>query len=141
MYSKRKARDRAGQIKMHDDRLSDVRETVPFSDGACIGVADGQNGHLLARVVGAAPSRIAAVVRRDHHKILILKPLEELGQPAVELLKRKCITGGVAPMTIDRVEINEVGEQQSTVLQIIGAFERTIEQRIIPRSLQDLAGA
>ena len=86
---------------MRDDRLSDIRETVPFSDAACMGLADRQNRHLLARVVGAAPSRIATVVRRDHHKIIILKPLEELGQPAVELLKRKSVARGIAPMAVD----------------------------------------
>src|SRR3954452_21419929 len=127
MYSKRTARDRAGQTKMRDDRLSDVRETVPFSDAACIGVADGQNRDLLARVVGAAPSRIATVVRCDHHQIIILKPLVKLGEPAVELLKRKSVARGIAPMAVEGIEINEVGEQQSTILQIIGAFERAIE--------------
>src|SRR3954452_9733848 len=141
MYSKRAACNRAGQTKMRDDRLSDVRETVPFSDAARIGVVDGQNRHLLARVVGAAPSRIATVVCRDHHKIIILKPLEQLAQPAVELLKRKSVAGGIAPMAVDGLEINEVGEQQSTVLQIIDTFERAIEQRVVSRSLQDFARA
>src|SRR4051812_11239668 len=120
MYSERTARDRAGQIKMPRDRLSDVRESAAFSDAACIAVADGENRYLLTRMVSAAPSRIAAMVRRDHHKIIVLKPFEELGQPAVELFKRQCVAGGVAPVAVDGIEINEVGEQDSAVLQIIG---------------------
>ena len=70
---------------------------------------------MLARVIGAAPGRIAAVVRRNHEEVVIVEPLTKFGQPAVELLKRERVPSGVAPVAVNRVEVDKIGEQQTTI--------------------------
>src|SRR3954451_6849241 len=92
-------------------------------------------------MIGATPGRVAAVIGGDDQQIVRFQTLAKLRQAAIEFLQRKRITGGIAAMTIDRIEIDEVGKQQPAVLQTVDAFKGAVEQRVVAGCLQDFAGS
>src|SRR5947209_768336 len=105
---------------MHRNRFANIRKAIAPPDAAAPAIAQSEDGNLLARVIGTAPGRIAAVVRRNHEEVVIVEPLTKFGQPAVELLKRERVPSGVAPVAVNRVEVDKIGEQQTTILQAAG---------------------
>ena len=43
-----------------------------------------QDRHLFARVIGARPGRIIAVIGGEHQEVVVAQPGDQLGQPRVE---------------------------------------------------------
>src|SRR4051812_32837206 len=72
------------------------------------------------------------MIRCNDHDIVGLEPAQQLGKAGIECLEGRGVAGDVAPMAIDRVEVDEVGEQQTSVWQVIPAFQHAIEQCVIP---------
>ena len=71
------------------------------------------------------------MIRCNDHQVVGLEPAQQLGKVGIECLEGRGVAGDVAPVAIDRVEVDEVGEQQTSVRQVIPAFQQAIEQRII----------
>src|ERR1043165_7101981 len=97
-------------------RCSDSREGVALADRSTRTRIPRQYRDLLARVIGSLPGRIATMVGGDHEQVVRLHAVQKAGNPAVELLERERVTGGVAPMSVERVEIDEIGEQHSAIV-------------------------
>src|SRR5437762_11041662 len=96
---------------MSGDALSNIGEIVaaPEKSGSdrrskC------KDRNVLARMVGTLPRRIATVIGGQHGKIRAPQPNLNLGQPAVEFLEGGGIACDIAPVPIERIEIDEVGE-------------------------------
>ena len=96
---------------MVSDGGRNVRECRPTSYAPGCSRAKGHNGDLFAGVVGAAPSGIAAVIRRYDGEIIRLQRLFERRNALVKLFERARLAGGVAAMPVERVEIDEIGKQ------------------------------
>src|SRR5260370_8137789 len=73
---------------------------------------EGEHRNVLARMVGAVPGRIAAVIGGDDREIARAQRLAERRQPGIEALERPSIASRVAAMAVERVEIVEIGEDQ-----------------------------
>src|SRR4051794_39135738 len=78
--------DRTRQCKMHRDGLSDIGKGRSPPDRAALAIAKGKHRHALARVIGAAPGRIATVVGGHDQEVIGAEAVEQLRQPAIELL-------------------------------------------------------
>jgi hypothetical protein len=74
-----------------------------------------QHRHDLAGVVSAGPGRVAAVVGRDQREVAGAQPRAEFRKSRVEGLQRRRIARYVAPMAKQRVEVDEVGEDEAVV--------------------------
>ncbi len=77
---------------------------------------DDEERHLLAGVVRSAKRRVVPVIGRDNHKILLVDLIDEVAEPIIELRQRIRVTGGIAAMTEQHVEIDEVHEDQTVAL-------------------------
>src|SRR5947209_6836496 len=62
---------------------------------------------LLARVVGAAPGRITAMVGGDDDNVVSLESCADVGNAPVEFFERGSIAGGIAAVSVNGVEIDE----------------------------------
>src|SRR5260221_2521126 len=76
---------------------------------------EGEHRNVLARMVGAVPGRIAAVIGGDDREIARAQRLAESQQPGLEALERPSIAIRVPAMAVERVEIVESGEDQRTL--------------------------
>src|SRR2546423_4627914 len=102
---------------MRRHSFPDVREGRTPADARHLALAQRQNRHLLTSVIGSAPGWIAPVIGSNDEQIVHFQTLAKLGQAAIELLQRKRVTGGVAAMAVDRIEVDEVCEQEPAVSQ------------------------
>jgi hypothetical protein len=66
-----------------------------------------QDGHLLSGVIGSVPGRAAAMIGRQ---IVALQSREQFRHPSIERFQSCCVAGEVAPVAVDRVEIDKIGE-------------------------------
>ena len=83
----RLSRDASPEPGAH--RRADVAELAVLVDPPC-GVLPGgvrQEQRVLARVVGRRRRRVAAVVRREDQEVTVPQRVEDVGQPAVEVLE------------------------------------------------------
>src|SRR4051812_33832302 len=95
------------QLEMRGDRCPHVSERVTSANRLCANVRrPGQHWDLFARVVCSWPCRITSVVSSDDNEIVRLHPAKQLGQATIEILQSTGVAGGVATVTIDRVEID-----------------------------------
>src|SRR3954451_13888559 len=118
--------------EMTGNRRADVGEARPLSDGRGVSRPTDEHRNLFAGVVASPPSRITTMIRGNDHQIVGLQSAQQLGKPGIECLEGRGVAGHVAPMTIDRVEVDEVGEQQTSVWKLIPALQHAIEQCVIP---------
>ena len=72
-----------------------------------------QQRHVLARMVGARRRRIVAVIGGDHEQIVVAQLRQQARQPRVEPLEVRGIAGDVVAMAVDRIEVDQVGEDQA----------------------------
>ena len=123
------------------DALADIGEGRANANRCAAAMArgEGQDRHLLAGVVGAAPGRVVAVVGGQDQQIVRAQRGDELGQPGVEGLERRGVAGDVAAVAVDRVEIDEVGEDEVAVAGHVDGVEGAVEQRHVAAAL-DLVG-
>ena len=70
---------------------------------------------MLARVVGRGRGRVTAVVRREDQEIAVAQDVEQIGQPAVEVLQAAVEVERVVAMAPEHVRLDEVHEDQSLV--------------------------
>ena len=99
-----------GQTKMARHRRGDIGIGRSRPDRAGRRSAIRKHRRLLARVVGAAKRRIAAVIRGDDHEVICAQDGIKLGQAAIERFERGGVAGDVAAMAVERIEVNKVGE-------------------------------
>jgi len=98
-----------------------------------------QDRHLLARMIGAFPGRIAPVVRRDDEKIARPHQVEQFGQSCIKGFKRGRIARNIAPMAKFGVEIDEIGEEQAAVGKRRKSLQRTVEHSHVAGTFQHTA--
>src|SRR5947208_12635844 len=80
------------QAEMSRERRRDIGEGAALPNRArADGGSERQYRDLLARVVGAAPGRIAAMVGGDDHNIVLMQPCADLGNALVEFFERGSI--------------------------------------------------
>jgi len=63
-------------------------------------------------MIGAVMIRVVAVIGGDDQQIVTADARQNVGQPPVEFHQRPRVTFGIAPMAVQRVEIDEIGEQE-----------------------------
>lgn len=126
---------------MDREARANVRERFAPADGAARDTwPKDEDGHMLAGVVGAAPGWIIAMIGGDDGGIARPRRGEEFGESGVECLKAMGIASNVAAVAEIRVEIEEIGENQTAVRKLRQGIERRIEMRPIVRALDLLAG-
>ena len=124
------------------DGLSDVGERVARADRAGRNArAEGDDRHMLARVIAAGPGRIAAVVGREDDEIAWLQLGLQFGQAPVERFERRGIARHVAAMAVEHVEIDEVREQDAAVGRAVELLQRFFEQRFVSVGAEALRDA
>ena len=69
--------------------------------------------NLLAGVVGPAKRRVVPVVGGDDDEVVRLHDFEKIAEPAIEFRQRLRVTGHVAPMAEEHVEIDQIREEQA----------------------------
>ena len=74
---------------------------------------------MLAGVVGAAPGGVVAVVGGDDDEVAVAQGGLDLRDAPVEGLERGRIAGNVAAVAEFAVEIDEIGEDEAAVGQIL----------------------
>ena len=78
-------------------------------------LAKGEQRDALPRMIGRGSRRIVAVVGGDEEQIVLAKRRSDRRKCVVELPECSLETGHVVPMTVQRVEIYQVGEEQPTL--------------------------
>ena len=117
--------------------FSYIRKAGPNANGARTeGWGKQQNRHLFARVVGAAPGRVVAMVGGQHQEIVLLDCRDKLRQTAIESHQRLGITRNIAPVAIFLVEIDEIGDDQRPVMRHCERLERAVEQGHVAGGLE-----
>ena len=100
-----------------------------------------QQRHVLARVIGARRRRIVAVIGGDDQQVVRAQRRQQIGQPGVEALEVARVAGDVVAMTVQRVEVHEVGEDQAASTVAIAASTASMPssslavetRRVMPR--------
>ena len=82
---------------------------------AFLPVRVGEQQRVLARVVGRRRRRVAAVVGGDDQQVAGPKRLEQVGQPAVEVLQAAVEVDRVVPVAPEHVRLDEVDEDEPLV--------------------------
>ncbi|MNL58699.1 hypothetical protein D3C87_1823590 [compost metagenome] len=114
-----------GNAEMCGDRFADIGIGGPDPDRAGADTrTKGHDRHALAGMVRAAPGRIAAMVGGQYHQIARLQPAVKIRQGQVKGFKRCGITRHVTPMTVDHVEIDEIGEDEIAVRRLVHRGKR-----------------
>jgi hypothetical protein len=75
-------------------------------------------GHPLARVVGAGPCGIVAVIGGEQHQVVGAQRGEDRADFGVEPFEVARIARHVAAVAVEAVELDEIGEGQAAVLGI-----------------------
>ena len=88
-----------------------------------------QHRHAFARVIGAAPGRIAAVIGGDDQEIAVAQLCQELRQAPVERLERARIAFDIAAMAMLHVEIDEIDDDQSAIGERVERGEQAYRTR------------
>src|SRR5947209_14097631 len=97
------------QPEMPGQRLADIGEAVAPAERARHDAGpEGEHRDMLARVIGAAPARIAAVIGSDDGEIALPQPGAEARQRRIERGERGGIALDIAAMAVERVEIVEI---------------------------------
>ena len=106
----------ARQTEMGGDRFADIGKSLAPPDRTGVDPRpESEDRHVFAGVIRSLPGRVAAMVRGDDDEIAGLQPLLQLRQAPVERLERRRIANDIAAVTVERVEIDEVGEDQVAV--------------------------
>src|SRR4051794_25984711 len=92
-------------------------------------------------MIGAAPGRIAAMVGSDDEQIVRFQTRQQIGQSAVERFQGGGIPHDIPTMSVAGIEIDEVREQKTAVLQRIETFQGPVEQSFVAVALQDSPGS
>src|SRR2546425_13317970 len=104
---------------MGRDRLADVRKGAAADGAGADLLTEGDDGHLLPRVVGAPPGRIATVVCRDDGEVAGPQFCLEFGKAPIERLERRRVPGYVATVAEQHVEVDEIDHRQFAVAERI----------------------
>ena len=108
-----------GQAEMVGDAGADVGEGFPPSDRLRQDAgSEGEDGNEFASVVRPLERRVAAVVCGGNGEVAGPQHGLELRQTGVEGLERRGIAGNIAPMAMEHVEIDEVGEDEVAVARL-----------------------
>ena len=95
-------------------QLVRTRREIPWAPLVLV-ASNGATAFLAT--VGALAAEVAA---RGLRNVMLqpFQPAERLGQPAVESLQRRRIAGDVAPVTVQGVEVDEIGEDEIAVARL-----------------------
>jgi hypothetical protein len=116
---------------MSCDSCPNIRKANSSTDAIRAFCIRHENRDLFACVISAAPGGIAAVIRGNDQEIIASQPFEQLRQSCVERFESCGISGNVPAMTVDRIEIDEVGKQQSALRQAVQSIKGGIEEGVI----------
>ena len=110
------------------DGRADVGELAVLVDAARrVAALDvGEQQRVLARVVGRRRRRVAAVVRGEDEQVVRPQRVEQVGQPAVEVLEAAVEVHRVVAVAPERVGLDEVREDQPVVdrpQQLLGLLD------------------
>src|SRR5689334_18992252 len=119
------------QREVPRDGGTDVGKAAALADRLALPAADQEDWHLFAGVISSLPGRITAMISCDHQQVVRLQSRQEFGQAAVEGFQCGGISGHVTTMTIDAIEVDEIGKQQSAVAKFIPASNRAVEQGVV----------
>src|SRR5581483_3539653 len=110
---------------------ADIGKACSLADRRTMSSAGDKDRNLLARVISAAPGGITAMVGGDDHEIVGGELVQQVRKARIEGFEGGSISGDVAAVSIDGVEVDKIGEQQPAIAQLRKALQRAIEQRII----------
>ena len=120
--------------------LADIGEAVaPAERTRRDAGSEGEHRDVLARMVGAVPARIAAVIGADDGDVARPQRGAERGQPGIKGGERGGVARDVAAMAVERVEIVEIREDQGARRRRACGGEHGIEGRRVVRR-RDRAG-
>ena len=106
----------------------------PRSTPARTPAPDNQHGHVLARMIGARRRRIVAVIGGDDEQIRRPQVRQQRGEPRVEALEIARVAGDVVAMPVERVEVDEVREDQPGRVRFDRALDR-VDALVIVRGV------
>jgi hypothetical protein len=113
---------------MGRDGRRNIGEGASVTDGpARLTAIMNQDRDLLAGVIASQPSRIAAVIGGDHRQIVDAERAKKFRHPAIERFQGGCVTGDISSMAVNRIEIDEVGEQQSATGKFTHPLQSTVK--------------
>src|SRR3972149_5035503 len=73
----------------------------------------GEEGRVLARVVGGRRGRVAAVIRRQDQEVVRAELREEVGEPPVEVLQAAVEVNRVVAVPPEHVRLDQVREHEA----------------------------
>ncbi len=93
--------------------------------------AEGEDRHVLARVVEALVGRVVAMVRGE--EAIVVRPHRRLDlvEAPVERLEAGGEAGHVAAMAPLRVEVDEVHEDDTAVRRLLQGFEQQVDVAVV----------
>lgn len=91
----------------------------------------GENGDAFPGMIASRPGGIAAMIRSDDEKIIGIEGCQELWQLGVKLFKRGGIADHIAAVTVKRVEVHIVGDDEIAIAGLCQRFERHGMGRLI----------
>ena len=101
----------------------------------------GEQQRVLARVVGRRRRRVAAVVGGEDQQVAVAQRVEQVGQPAVEVLQAAVEVDRVVAVAPEHVGLDEVHEDQALVelaQQLLGLLD-AVDVRLRRVRLVDVA--
>ena len=96
-------------------QVGEGRTRAQVDTGAHAGAAH-QHGHVLACVVGAGGRRIVAVIGRHNQQVVGTEARQQRGQARVKSIEIGAVAGGIVAVTVERIEVHQVGEDQAAFL-------------------------
>src|SRR4029453_11123555 len=97
----------------------------PGADAA----AEDEDGDVLARVIAAGPRGIAAMVRTEYEDVVGRETAKELGEATVEVFECRCVPLDVATVSVQHVEVDEVGEDDRAIRSRFQCGQGALKQR------------
>ena len=127
---------------MLGDRFADVGEcgAQPYIAAGMTG-RDAQDRDAFAGMVGAAPRWVAAMIGGQKQEVTRLQTCKSFGQTSIEGFKRCRIAGNVAAVAEQRIEIDEIGEDEIAVASFLHRAERRVKQSGVSACLANFGHA
>src|SRR3546814_6586787 len=83
------------------------------------------DSHPFPGMIGAAPGRVAAMVRRQDDEIARPQAPMDFRQSEIERFQCRRIAGNVAAVAVELVEIDEIGEDEVAVVGRVHGVQRS----------------
>ena len=104
------------------DGLADIGEGGAVAEAAGVpqGGGEGEQGDVLAGVIGGSRGRVAAMVGGDEQQISGAEGSKEIGDPEIDGFEGLRVAFRVVPVAVKHVEIDEIDENEAVGMILEG---------------------